>query len=148
MSKRLSFYFTLLVIFYSCQKGTTDNSPAPTKTELLTSASWKFKMATVGGSDVSGFLQSCQKDNILIFQSTGNGTLDEGATKCNASDPQSNPFTWNFSGNETVLHISAVLFSGGSSDFSIVSLNSAQLVVAQDITVSGTTQNAVVTFIH
>lgn len=105
-------------------------------------------MATVGGSDVSGFLQSCQKDNILIFQSTGNGTLDEGATKCNASDPQSNPFTWNFSGNETVLHISAVLFSGGSSDFSIVSLNSAQLVVAQDITVSGTTQNAVVTFIH
>lgn len=151
MNKNLSFLFLTGLVFslFSCQKAVTDNSDQqPTKTQLLTSASWKFKMATVGGSDVSGFLQACQKDNILTFQSNGNGTLDEGPSKCNASDPQNNPFTWSFVSNETVLHISAVLFTGGSSEFSIVSLTSATLVVAQDITVSGTTQNAVVTFMH
>ena len=97
---------------------------------------------------MSGFLQTCQKDNILSLQSNGNGSLDEGATKCNSGDAQTNPFTWNFASNETVLHISTVLFTGGSSDFSIVSLTSASLVVSQNITVSGSTQNAVVTFIH
>jgi len=136
-----------LLIFTSCSK----NDPAPalkTKTELLTSSSWKFSAATVGGTDVSGFLQACQKDNILTFTPAGTGTLDEGPTKCNGSDPQTNPFTWNFLTNETQLFISATLFTGGSSTFTLVTLSATQLVLSQNITVSGSTQNAVVTFIH
>jgi hypothetical protein len=41
-----------------------------------------------------------------------------------------------------------VLFTGGSSDFTLVSLSETQLVVSQNIMVSGSSQNAVVTFIH
>jgi hypothetical protein len=139
---------TLLVFLFvtSCSK--SNSSTAKTKTELLTQSSWKFSNAKVSGADVSAFLQACQKDNILVFATAGTGTLDEGATKCNSSDPQSNPFTWNFASNETVLHVSTVLFTGGSSDFDIVSLTDAQLVLSQNITVQGSTQNAVVTFIH
>ena len=139
---------TLLIslFFTACSK--SDSNSSKTNTELITQGSWKFSNAKVSGTDVSAFLQTCQKDNILVFAAAGTGTLDEGATKCNSSDPQSNPFTWNFATNETVLHVSTVLFTGGSSDFSIVSLTGAQLVLSQDITVSGTTQNAVVTFIH
>ena len=151
MNRRLSFLlsFCLAAFLFSCQKDATDNSNQnPTKAQLITSASWKFSMATVSGTDVSSLLQTCQKDNILSFQSAGTGSTDEGATKCNSGDAQSNPFTWNFASTETVLHISTVLFTGGSSDFSIVSLTSASLVVSQNITVSGSTQNAVVTFIH
>lgn len=128
-----------------------DNTPAPkTKTELLTTnGSWKFSSATVGGTNVNAFLQACQKDNIMTFVAVGlSGTLDEGPTKCNAGDPQNAPFTWSFASGETVLNISATLFTGGSSTFTLVSLTATELVLSQMITVGGTPQNAVVTFIH
>jgi hypothetical protein len=136
----------VLVLFcLACKKSSIQ---VKTKTELLTQTTWRFSGATVGGIDVSAFLQTCQKDNILTFQSGGNGSLDEGTTKCNASDPQTTPFTWSFMTNETILHISTILFTGGSSDFNIVTLSETQLVLSQNITVSGSTQNAIVTFIH
>jgi hypothetical protein len=50
--------------------------------------------------------------------------------------------------NETILHVSTVLFTGGSSDFTIVALSETQLVLSQVITVGGSPQNAVVTFVH
>jgi hypothetical protein len=131
--------------FTACKKSSTH---VKTKTELLTQSTWRFSSATVGGIDVSAFLQACQRDNILTFVSAGTGTLDEGATKCNAGDPQTTPFIWSFMTNETILHISTILFTGGSSDFNIVTLSETQLVVSQNITVGGSTQNAIVTFIH
>jgi hypothetical protein len=132
--------------FFSCDK---DKAPAvKTKAELLSTGTWKFSSATVGGTNVSAFLQTCQKDNILTFVVTLTGTLDEGPSKCNASDPQTTPFTWSFMSNETILHVSTVLFTGGSSDFTIVALSETQLVLSQVITVGGSPQNAVVTFVH
>lgn len=147
--KHIKAVFPILLlaifVFSACKKSSTH---VKTNTELITQTSWKFDNAKVNGVDASSFLQSCQTDNIIIFSSGGTGSLDEGATKCNSGDPQTNPFSWNFASNETVLHVSTVLFSGGSSDFTIVALNDTQLVLSQDITVSGITQNAVVTFKH
>src|SRR3979490_1103963 len=116
MKKQSLWIITAFAFFVlaapSCKKHTT---PAQkTKTELITQASWKFDNAKVGGNDVSAFLQTCQKDNILYFSANGTGTVDEGATKCNSGDPQTNPFTWSFLSNETMLHVSATFFSGGS----------------------------------
>jgi|SRR5882724_3056870 len=147
----LVFCLAISIIFFSgCQKN--DNTTTPpagkTKTQLVTQSTWKFSSATVSGSDVSAFLQACQKDNILTFVAAGTGTVDEGPSKCNSGDPQTNPFTWNFASSETILHISAVLFAGGSSDFTLVTLSETQLIVSQVITVGGSPQNAVVTFIH
>ena len=141
------FSFSLL-INSSCSKDDDDAPAAKTKTELITKTTWKFSDAKVGGGSVSAFLQTCQKDNILTFVAAGTGTADEGTTKCDAADPQTNPFTWSFQTNETVLFVSTPLFTGGSSTFTIVSLTETELVVSQNITVSGTTQNAVITFVH
>jgi len=149
-----AFVFIGIALLASSCKKDKSNSPAAskTKTDLITQSSWKFSKATVGGSDVSSFLQACQKDNILSFLkpsgSSGDGSLDEGATKCNTGDPQTNPFTWYFQNNESSIHITTILFTGGSSDFTLVSLSATELVLSQNITVSGNTQNAVVTFIH
>jgi len=153
MQKRtilLSFIFAFsLVLSSSCSKDDDDNTPAAkTKTELITKSSWKFSDAKVGGVSVAAFLQPCQKDNILAFIAAGTGTADEGALKCNVADPQTNPFTWSFQTSETVLFVSTPFFTGGSSTFTIVSLTETELVVSQNITVSGTTQNAVITFVH
>ncbi|MBL0130356.1 MAG: lipocalin family protein [Chitinophagaceae bacterium] len=152
MKKQLSLFIFLLtfssLLFYSCSN--KDTTPAPkTKTQLLTQSTWKFKGATVGGADFSGSLQACQKDNLLTFVSTGTGTLDEGTAKCTVTDPQTNPFTWNFATNETILHISTILFTGGNSDFTIVSLTETSLVVYQNISFGpGPVFNAVISFMH
>jgi len=135
---------SLVVLFVSCKK----SSDKKTNTDVITEASWKFDNATANGIDVSSLLKSCQTDNVLTFSSNGNGMVDEGATKCDSSDPQTDPFTWNFASNETVLHVSTVLFTGGSSDFTVVTLTDTQLVLSQNVTVSGSMQNVVVTFKH
>lgn len=145
-----NLFITLLipVLLTSCSKG-GDDDPAPkTKTELITQAAWKFDNAKAGGFDVSGFFAACEKDNIATLAANGSGTYAEGATKCDPGDPDSTPFSWNFADSETKLHVSIVLFPGGSSDFTIVTLNETQLVISQDVTFGGSTQNGVFTFKH
>ncbi|MES1216808.1 MAG: hypothetical protein ABUT20_14930 [Bacteroidota bacterium] len=152
MKKQFAFFLiflaTVAIVFPACQKD--DNLPViKTNTQLITQSAWRFSSAKVGGLDVSASLQACQKDNVMTFVSAGTGTVDEGPAKCNpGSDPQTISFTWNFATNETVLHVSTVLFAGGSSDFSLVTLNDTQLVVSQMITVGSSSQTVVVTFIH
>lgn len=148
MKKQIaSLFISLLTVLFflpACQKD--DNLPVvKTKTQLLTQSTWKFSSATAGGADASGFLQVCQKDNVYTFVAAGTGTINEGASKCNTSDPQTNPFTWSFTGSETMLNISTILFSGGSNDFTLVSLSEIQLVLSQNYPPYGT---IVVTFIH
>lgn len=141
--------FTLAVIalFPSCQKDDNDTS-GKTKTELITESNWKFSKATSSGFNISGFLDDCQKDNILRFQASSSGTVDEGATKCDPGDPQTVSFTWNFSGDESAIHISTALFEGGSNDFTLESLTESELEVSQNIDLGGTTQKVKVTFVH
>lgn len=141
----IPFLFAILV-FFSCKK--SDSNKPETNTDFLTKASWKFDKATLGGTDVSSLLQTCQTDNVLTFSANGSGNIDEGATKCQSTDAQTDPFTWNFASNETVLHASAVFFTGGSNDFNIITLNDTQLVLSQNLNVMGSMQNVVVSFKH
>jgi hypothetical protein len=145
--KLITVPLSATVFFIACSKS-SDNPTSKNKTELLTQSSWKFDNAKVSGVDVSGLLQTCQKDNVYVFAAAGTGTLDEGAAKCSQSDPQTIPFNWNFESNETILNVSTVLIAGGGNKFTIVSLTETQLVVSQNITLSGSSQTAVVTFIH
>ena len=124
------------------------DAPAKTKTQLISASVWKFDNAKVGGNDVTAFLKACEKDNTILFNANGTGTIDEGATKCNAGDPQSRAFTWAFLTNETLLQINTPLFAGGTGNITLVTLSETQLVGSQNIDVNGTSQTAVVTFKH
>jgi hypothetical protein len=132
--KKLIHFLGILIaanffIFSSCHK--TDTTPVPkTKTQLLSQSTWKFKSATANGSDASSYLQTCQKDNIYTFLAAGTGTTDEGATKCNAGDPQTTSFTWNFAASETMLHISSSFFANTGNDFTLLSLTETEIVVS------------------
>lgn len=122
---RLMGFSIICLFIFSCSK---DTQPQ-TKTQLLVSASWKLKSAAVNGSDAMHLVQDCQKDNIISFSANGTGVNAEGATKCNASDPDTVPFTWSFQNNETILNISAELITYGSNDMTLVKLNATTLVV-------------------
>ncbi|HPG12611.1 MAG TPA: lipocalin family protein [Chitinophagaceae bacterium] len=134
-------FLILTGTFFSCKK---NNDSPPTKTELLTTGSWKFNSATSSGIDVSGALQSCQKDNIYTFVAGGTGTADEGATKCDPADPQTSAFTWAWLSNETMLQLSASFFSGTTGDVTIVSLTDTELVGS--MVISG--QTVIARFVH
>ena len=122
--------------------------PPPTKTQLITQSSWKFDKATASGVDISAQVNACFKDNIATFTSAGNMTLDESANVCSPTS-YAGSYTWSFQSGETVLHLSAPIFTGGSSDFTLVSLDGTNLVVSQVMTVAPyPPATVVVTFKH
>ena len=129
----LVFFSATAFIFSSCSNKSDTPPPTPkTKTELITQSSWRFKSATASGTDVSNQappFDACRKDNIITFTSIGGGNVNEGLTSCSPSEATT--FTWNFTTNETILHISAVLFPGGSNDFTLVKLTETELVASQ-----------------
>ncbi|RDB07102.1 hypothetical protein [Runella aurantiaca] len=104
----------LLLICFSCKEET----PAPTKTELLTGKPWKW----VGGAVTPAFdvfsngnlnngeywsqAPKCWQDDIRVFTTAGKFTHEEGATKCNVADPQIYAQgTWQFDASEKVVKI-------------------------------------------
>lgn len=142
--KALSFaLIASVMVLSSCQKEGSAGSNSPkTKTELITSAAWKYKEAKIdtnndGIGDVAvpaGVIESCQTDNTITF-STGSGTVNEGATKCDATDPQTIPFTWSFTNNETMINFSSAVLSGFGGDFKLVSLTETELIISQAVTI-------------
>lgn len=138
----------MILVIASCKKSSSPSTPK-TKTDLLTQGTWKFSAATVNGSDASSYIQACQKDNIYSFQSNGNGSMDEGASKCNSGDPQTVPFTWSWMTNETIIHVSTALYSNTTQDLTLVTLSETQLVVSTYYTPPvGPSQLVTVTFVH
>jgi hypothetical protein len=152
MQKRTIYYSLLIFIStavtFACKKNSDNtNNTGKTKTELITSSSWKFDNAKLGPADVSSFIDDCEKDNTVTFVSNMTGTVDEGATKCNSADPQTVPFTWAFENSETSLHTSTPLFPGNG-DFAISTLNDTQLSVSRDTVVLGITQTFTINLKH
>ncbi len=136
MNKLILFAAILFVgpFFIACNK---NDNPPKSNTDYIIQGSWKFDKATSNGSDVSGVIQACYKDNVLTFTANGNGTLDEGASKCNSGDPQSTNFTWNFTNNGSTLNVSSGIIVGQAGSFKILSLNDSQM--ALEATISGVT---------
>ena len=97
--KKLSLLLLAAVALGSCKKN-DDNSPsAPSKTDLLTAKNWRPVTAnitvTVAGQTVPfGNLDTCSKDDFLKFNTDKSLVHDAGATKCDASDPQTEKGTW------------------------------------------------------
>ena len=61
-------------------------------------------------TDYYPFMDPCEKDDLLVFESDGTGNRDEGAIKCDPLSPQFDPCVWSFYENETQLIIEATDF--------------------------------------
>jgi len=103
----------MITITLSCKKD-NDEPAAKTKTELITSGSWKrtafianpaYDWNADGTFDTNllNTMFPCEKDNFETYQTNGLVITDEGVTKCNPSDPQTWSVSWRFSNNETKL---------------------------------------------
>lgn len=138
----------IMLFFVGCKKeGTT--APPPTNTQLLSQSSWTLLSASASGTDVTNnALLTCFKDNVIAFAANGSFTINEGAIICSPSTAGS--FTWTFQGGETQLVLSAPLIPGGSSTFTLATLNSTNLIISQNVTIppSPTAIPVIFTFKH
>ncbi len=143
MKYSILLFCAAAVSIFSCKKDSSGSEES--KTELITQSSWKYDNA---GGDLdkngsidtplpSSLLQPCITDNFIVFQANGTATIDEGATKCDPLLTQTTAATWSFSNNETTLNLSGSGLVGLSGQFKILVLNSTQLHLSKDTTVTG-----------
>src|SRR5712675_410732 len=93
----------LALLSSNCKKSGSGTS----NTTLISSSAWVYDTGgidadnngTIDSPFPAGFLKSCELDNLITFKVDGNGVIDEGATKCNSTDPQTTNFVWSFKSN-------------------------------------------------
>jgi hypothetical protein len=116
---------SIIAINFSCTK--TPASITDTAT-LLQNKNWKITALTIspayfGITDVlNGLYFDCEKDDLYQFNSNGNFVLDNGATKCAPTDPQTQSGSWNYNSSNKNLHFE-ITAAGIMHDMSISSIN-------------------------
>ena len=102
-----------LVTVSSCKK---DDDDSPSKTKTISGKKFFVKSMKVDPAittptgvitDLFAFMPDCVKDNYLTFNENGTLVSDEGATKCEPDDPQTETGTWEFMNNETQLKMTS-----------------------------------------
>ena len=108
--KPLLILMTLTVaITMGCKK-----DKEQTRMDLLTNGQWKVISFTVTppvdldgdgdvDSDAYALMDACERDDYFIFKRDGKYEINEGATKCDASDPQTEVLDWSFVNDEKEL---------------------------------------------
>jgi hypothetical protein len=90
MKKQLFFLMTIIfcVSFLNACKKPKDDAPAPTIVGKWKQTSGTYSPAYFNETDYFSSYTPCEKDDIIEFKTGGSFEYSEGATKCDASDPQ------------------------------------------------------------
>ena len=136
----------LSIAFTSCKKDKKED-PAPvakTKTELISGKNWKLTGGIINPAadfgtgtpttDAYSQVNNCRKDDLLRFDTPNVYKQDEGATKCSASDLQTETGTWAFSMNET--KITTSIASGSPKTYNLVELTETTLKTSEVINIA------------
>ena len=136
----------LATLTVSCKKD-SENMPAPSKTELLTTKKWRITAAstvtTMGTNttttDEYATTPACERDDFTQFMTSKVVNFDEGATKCNSSDPQTSSGTWDFNSDQTKLNLTSPDLGGLLLPFDLVKLDATTLTIRYTQSQSGST---------
>lgn len=136
-----TYLFAVLfsVAFVSCDK--KDDDKETSKTELITSTSWKYENAGIDNDrngtielNVDSQIPTCLKDNVITFAVGGTGTVAESTNVCPGA-AASTAITWSFSNNEQTLTLGGGGIAGISGSFKLLALNTTTLSLGRDTTV-------------
>lgn len=144
---QIALMLLVLVSIAACKKDKEEN-----RTDLLTDENWRTTALTVdpainiGGvvvSDLYAQLDDCEKDDLTIFKTDGKVNYDEGATKCDPSDPQTSTGTWTFNTDQTIITI-----DGESWTIEEITSNKLRVKYTADLFGTGVNSTIRATFVH
>ena len=137
----------------SCKKSKDEkNNTTKTKTELLTTGTWKYTACTVSPAydyygngntvtDIFSILLRCEKDDFETYKTNGTWEYNEGPTKCDGSYPQLFTEPWRFADNETKIII-------GTGECTILELTATTLKLRYTFEDAGVIYTEVGTYSH
>ena len=100
MKKNCAAILFLLMALPCCKK---QNTAEINKIDILTTGTWRltaYKFYTVTGDyDAYSSYPDCRKDDYYRFNTDGTEEINEGPSKCNSTDPQSQILRWKFLNN-------------------------------------------------
>ena len=146
--KKLSVFLSVVTGLSACKK---DQATAtPSRTDLLTAKNWRKTAWTIAtGSaapvDVYAQLPTCERDDFYQFHADRSFMLDAGATRCNATDPQTRPGTWSFNGDQSVLTLADAAGNALTAN-DVVELSATTLHLRTSRTSGTTTSTGDITF--
>jgi hypothetical protein len=132
---------TLTTVWTACSKHNSSDNNSNSQVTLMTQAVWRYDTSGIdlnkdGQIDLADTLATCFKDNTYLFKTDSTVIVDEGATKCDASAPQTATYSWSISkDNPPVIKTDAdpILASG----IKVKELTSTKLTVYKDTTIQG-----------
>jgi hypothetical protein len=124
----------------SCDKDDDNDTPV-TAVDLITSGTWSidtigFDSDKNGSIDtpVPGGFDACDLDNTLTFnKDSTTGVFDEGALKCDPSDPQSIDFGYQLKNSDSVINFTGNLPGELKGDVNILTLTNTQLIMSKRV---------------
>lgn len=108
-TKLIMLLSMICLLQVSCKK---DDTPVPVDntSALLQNKNWKLTAGTVspvyfGTTNwYNDFLDDCNRDDLFRFNAANLFVIDEGPSKCNPSDPQTQDGSWTYTESTKVLH--------------------------------------------
>lgn len=116
--------------FVACKKDDNNKSPEDTLTSVSCWAPSKdelFNPATNQWEDQG--VDACSQDDCITLSSDKTVSFDEGATKCDPTDPQTATGTWSLSADGKTL---TVVIDGDTTFGTVVELTSSKLVLESE----------------
>jgi hypothetical protein len=151
--KKCTLLLALVALLGSCKKD--NDNPAPAATDLTT-GSWKMSASTavvefpapVGTqtTDLFALLPACDVDNTFKFNTDNSVTIDEGATKCDPNDPQTETDgVWTLSNNNTKFNFD---YKGATISGDVLTMNSSTFVLKYVTNVNNIKSTTTTTYVR
>ncbi len=133
----------LALSFFGISSCSKDDEKTESKTEILTTGSWKISTITVNGIDFSNVEPFvCRKDDVLSFSANGTYIQNNGTNKCDPDEEPTYTGTWEITANETKLVMDDEL------EFTMVEVKSTYATLSTIVLVQDQEMTAIFTFIH
>lgn len=130
-----SLLLALVFVGTSCKK-----DEEKTSKDYLVAHSWKLISVKISG--VSTTLDECDKDDIATFHKDKTLHFDEGATKCDPTDPQETTGKWSISASTTPETLTLTYDDGSQKEeYKITEIGDLKMVLTIDASGFGTIQS-------
>ena len=124
--KKITSCFAIAIAVLALSVTSCKKEVVLTPKDHLTTGSWKLIAETKNSTESYSAKEACDKDNFYSYSAAGKLVIDEGPTKCKATDPQTESFDYTLSAdNKTISEKDAAL--GITIDIAVLELTATSL---------------------